>query len=45
MDDPPAALIGGLITGAGLGAAQWFAAKSALGDGPGAWIFDKRDGL
>ena len=27
-----AALIGGLITGAGLGAAQWFAAKDAFGD-------------
>jgi hypothetical protein len=30
-------LIGGLITGAGIGAAQWFAAKDAFGDGR-AWI-------
>ena len=26
------------LTGAGLGAAQWFAAKGAFGDGPAAWI-------
>ena len=32
VDAPAAALIGGLITGAGLGAAQWFAAKDAFGD-------------
>jgi hypothetical protein len=38
VDAPGAALIGGLITGAGLGAAQWFAAKGAFGDGPAAWI-------
>jgi hypothetical protein len=37
VDGPGAALIGGLITGAGLGAAQWFAAKDAFGDGR-AWI-------
>ena len=37
VDAPAAALIGGLITGAGLGAAQWFAAKDAFGDGR-AWI-------
>jgi len=37
VDAPAAALIGGLITGAGLGAAQWFAAKEAFGDGR-AWI-------
>jgi hypothetical protein len=38
VDAPLAALIGGLITGAGLGAAQWFAAKGAFGDGPAVWI-------
>jgi hypothetical protein len=38
VDAPAAALIGGLITGAGLGAAQWFAAKGAFGDAPAAWI-------
>ena len=37
VDAPAAALIGGLITGAGIGAAQWFAAKDAFGDGR-AWI-------
>ena len=37
VDAPLAALIGGLITGAGIGAAQWFAAKDAFGDGR-AWI-------
>jgi hypothetical protein len=38
VDAPGAALIGGVITGAGLGAAQWFASQGAFGDGPGAWI-------
>ncbi len=38
VDAPLAALIGGLITGAGLGAAQWFAARGAFGSGPAAWI-------
>lgn len=38
VDAPGAALIGGVITGAGLGAAQWFAAKGALGDRAAAWI-------
>jgi hypothetical protein len=33
VDAPSAALVGGALTGAGLGAAQWLAAKSALGDG------------
>ena len=37
VDAPAAALIGGLITGAGIGAAQWFAAKDAFGDAR-AWI-------
>ncbi len=37
VDAAGPALIGGLITGAGIGAAQWFAAKAALGD-PRAWI-------
>jgi hypothetical protein len=37
VDAPAAALVGGLITGAGLGAAQWLAAKDALGDGR-VWI-------
>ena len=37
VDAVPAALIGGAITGAGLGAVQWWAAKGALG-GPAAWI-------
>jgi hypothetical protein len=37
VDAPAAALIGGLITGAGIGAAQWFAAKEAFGDGR-VWI-------
>ena len=37
VDAPFAALVGGLITGAGLGAAQWWAAKDAFGDAP-AWI-------
>jgi hypothetical protein len=37
VDAPLAALIGGLITGAGIGAAQWFAAKDAFGDGR-TWI-------
>src|SRR5687768_8957049 len=37
VDAPLAALIGGLITGAGIGAAQWFAARDAFGDGR-AWI-------
>jgi hypothetical protein len=33
VDAPSAALIGGLITGAGLGAGEWWAAKNAFGDG------------
>jgi hypothetical protein len=37
VDAPVAALIGGVLTGAGLGAAQWFLAKDAFGDGR-AWI-------
>jgi hypothetical protein len=37
VDAPLAALIGGLITGAGIGAAQWFAARDAFGDGR-TWI-------
>ena len=37
VDAVPAALIGGALTGAGLGAVQWWAAKGALG-GPAAWI-------
>jgi hypothetical protein len=37
VDAPLAALVGGLITGAGLGAAQWLAAKDSFGDGR-AWI-------
>jgi hypothetical protein len=38
VDAPLAALIGGLITGAGLGAAQWFGAKGAFGTSPAVWI-------
>jgi hypothetical protein len=38
VDAPGAALIGGVITGAGLGAAQWFAAQGAFGDRPAVWI-------
>jgi hypothetical protein len=37
VDSVGAALIGGAITAAGLGAAQWWAAKGALGR-PAAWI-------
>jgi hypothetical protein len=37
VDAVPAALIGGALTGAGLGVVQWWAAKGALG-GPAAWI-------
>lgn len=37
VDAVGAALIGGALTGAGLGAAQWLAAKDAFGPGP-AWI-------
>src|SRR5688500_14006122 len=37
VDTPVAAGVGGLITGAGLGAAQWLAARDSFGDG-GAWI-------
>jgi hypothetical protein len=37
IDAPLAALIGGLITGAGIGTAQWLAAREAFGNGP-AWI-------
>ena len=37
VDEPAAALIGGALTGAGIGAAQWFAARDAFGDGR-AWI-------
>jgi len=37
VDAPAAALIGGVITGAGLGAAEWFAGKDAFGDAR-AWI-------
>jgi hypothetical protein len=37
VDAPLAALIGGLLTGAGLGAVQWFVAKDAFGDGR-VWI-------
>jgi len=33
VDAPAAALLGGSLTGAGLGAAQWLAAKEAFGDG------------
>ena len=38
VDAPLAALIGGLITGAGLGAAQWFAAQGMFGEDPAVWI-------
>jgi hypothetical protein len=37
VDAVGAALLGGALTGAGLGAVQWWAAKGALG-GPAAWI-------
>jgi len=37
VDAVGAALIGGALTGAGLGAVQWWAARDALGH-PGAWI-------
>ena len=37
VDAVDAALVGGALTGAGLGAAQWWAAKGALGR-PAAWI-------
>jgi hypothetical protein len=37
VDAPAAALIGGVITGAGLGAAQWWSAKDVFGDAR-AWI-------
>src|SRR5215208_4040158 len=37
VDAAAAALIGGAITGAGLGAVQWWAAKGSLGD-PAPWI-------
>lgn len=37
VDALGAALIGGALTGAGLGAAQWLAAKEIFGSGP-AWI-------
>ena len=37
VDDVGAALVGGALTGAGLGAVQWWAAKGSLGR-PAAWI-------
>jgi hypothetical protein len=37
VDAPAAALIGGLITGAGVGAGQWLAAREVFGDGR-VWI-------
>jgi hypothetical protein len=37
VDAVDAALVGGVLTGAGLGAVQWWAAKGALGR-PAAWI-------
>jgi hypothetical protein len=37
VDAVDAALVGGALTGAGLGAVEWWAAKGALGR-PGAWI-------
>ncbi len=37
VDTVDAALVGGALTGAGLGAVQWWAAKGALGR-PAAWI-------
>jgi hypothetical protein len=37
VDAVEAALVGGALTGAGLGAVQWWAAKGALGR-PAAWI-------
>ena len=37
VDAPSAALVGGVLTGAGVGAAQWLAAKDAFGDGR-VWI-------
>jgi hypothetical protein len=37
VDAVGAALIGGIVTGAALGGAQWFGARGALGR-PGAWI-------
>ena len=37
VDAVDAALVGGALTGAGLGAVQWWAAKGALGR-PAAWI-------
>ena len=33
VDAPAAALLGGAVTGAGLGAVQWFAARGVLGEG------------
>jgi len=32
VDAPLAAIVGGVITGAGLGAAEWFAARDTFGD-------------
>jgi hypothetical protein len=37
VDEPLAAFLGGTLTGAGLGAAQWYAARDAFGDAR-AWI-------
>ena len=37
IDAPVAALLGGAVTGAGLGAVQWYAARDAFGDGA-TWI-------
>jgi hypothetical protein len=37
VDEASAALLGGAITGAGLGAVQWWAARGGLGD-PAGWI-------
>src|SRR3954463_13924960 len=44
VDAVDAALVGGALTGAGLGAVQWWAAKGALGR-PAAWIAASAVGL
>jgi hypothetical protein len=38
VDEVAAALLGGAITGAGLGAVEWLAARDALGKAPAVWI-------
>src|SRR5919108_3455056 len=44
VDAVDAALVGGALTGAGLGAVQWWAAKGPLGR-PAAWIAASAAGL